>query len=548
MKLFYSFLLFPLVFFMARCTTNKEVDLIVYNAKIYTVDSIFSQKEAIAIKGGIFIDMGTSEEIQSKYVAKELIDAEGKPIYPGFYDAHGHFLLLADMLEKVNLNGTKSYDEIIQKLIVYHQKNPDKRWIIGSGWDQNLWVDKSFPIKDSLDKYFPETAVFLYRVDYHTALVNSKALHIAQLDTTRPIPGGLMAVDSSGNFTGILIDNAMELVSRHIPVPEQHDLLSGLRKAQDSLFSVGLTSIVDAGLSAEKLDYLKKLYQRDSLKIRNYAMIGGDAHDIERYIRGGIYESERLTIRSVKLMADGALGSRGACLLEPYSDDTLSRGFLLQSPKELDDIISKLVRTPFQVSTHAIGDSANRLVLDTYGKYVKDGKKRRWRIEHAQVVSPSDFSKFAQFQIIPSVQPTHATSDMYWAKNRLGVDRIEDAYAYNKLLEQYGKLALGSDFPVEHFNPLYSFHAAVARVDKNGVPAGGFQMENAITREQALRGMTIWAAYSCFQEKKRGSIESGKDADFVILNKDIMTIPDNQLRDVKTLRTVIAGETVFLRD
>ncbi|NGM66270.1 amidohydrolase [Sphingobacterium sp. SGR-19] len=549
MKTLYSILLLiAIASFTVQCTTNKEVDLIVYNAKVYTVDSVFSQKEAFAIKDGIFVDMGTSEEIQNKYLAKEVIDAEGKAIYPGFYDAHAHFLMLADMLEQVNLNGTKSYEEVIQKLIAYQRENPDKRWIIGSGWDQNLWEDKNFPTKDSLDKYFPETPIFLSRVDYHTALVNSQALHIAQLDTTRPVSGGLMAVDSLGNFTGILIDNAMELISRHIPVPEEHQLLSGLHKAQDSLFSVGLTSVVEAGLSLEELEHLKKFYQLDSLKIRNYAMIGGSTRDIERYIREGIYESERLTIRSVKLMADGALGSRGACLLEPYSDDPLSQGFLLQNPKELDDIIRRIARTPFQISTHAIGDSTNRLVLDTYGKYVKDGKKRRWRIEHAQVVSPSDFSKFAQFHIIPSVQPTHATSDMYWAENRLGTDRIKGAYAYNTLLKQYGKLVLGSDFPVEHFNPLYGFHAAVARVDKNGFPVGGFQMENAITREQALRGMTIWAAFSCFQEKKRGSIERGKDADFVILDEDIMIIPDNQLREVKTLRTVIAGETVFLRD
>lgn len=546
MKLFYVILWLSLSFFMVRCTTNKEVDLIVYNAKVYTVDSVFSQKEAFAIKGGIFVDIGSSAEIRGKYVAKEVIDADGKAIYPGFYDAHAHFLMLADMLEQVNLSGTKSYDEIISKLVTYQQENPDKRWIIGSGWDQNLWEEKNFPTKDSLDKYFPETPVFLSRVDYHTALVNSSALRLAQLDTTRAVPGGLMAVDSLGNLTGILIDNAMELVSRHIPVLEEHELLWGLRKAQDSLFSVGLTSIVEAGLSLEELEHLKKFYQQDSLKIRNYAMIGGSTRDIERYIREGIYESERLTIRSVKLMADGALGSRGACLLEPYSDDSLSQGFLLQSPKELDDMIRRIARTPFQISTHAIGDSANRLVLDTYGKYLKNGEKRRWRIEHAQVVSPTDFSKFAQFHIIPSIQPTHATSDMYWAENRLGTDRMKGAYAYHTLLDQYGKLALGSDFPVEHFNPLYGFHAAVARVDKNGVPAGGFQMDNAITREQALRGMTIWAAFSCFQEKKRGSIERGKDADFVILDEDIMTAPDNQLRDIKTLRTVIAGETVFL--
>lgn len=547
MKVLHHILLLSIAFMLVRCTTNKEVDLIVYNAKVYTVDSTFSKKEAFAVKGGVFIDIGNSEEIRKKYIAKEVIDAEGKTIYPGFYDAHTHFLMLADMLGHVNLNGTKSYNEIIERLRIYKQTNPNKKWIIGSGWDQNLWEDKSLPTKDSLDKYFPETPIFLSRVDYHTALVNSKAFDIAQLDTTRPVPGGLMAVDSLGNLTGLLMDNAMELVSRHIPVMEEHQLLSGLRQAQDSLFSVGLTSIVDAGLSTEELEHLKKIYEQGSLKIRNYAMIAGTARDIERYIREGIYESERLTIRSVKLMADGALGSRGACLLQPYSDDSLTRGFLLQDPKELDDIIRKIARTPFQISTHAIGDSANRLVLDTYGKYLKDTDKRRWRIEHAQVISPADFIKFSQFHIIPSVQPAHATSDMYWAGHRLGNERLSNAYAYKALLQQYGKLALGSDAPVEHFNPLYGFHAAVARQDKSGFPNEGFQKENAITREQALRGMTIWAAFACFQEKNRGNIVRGKDADFVVLDGDIMEVPDNQLRGVQTLRTVIAGETVFLR-
>lgn len=548
MKLLQAKLFMSLAFLLVRCTTNKEVDLIVYNAKVYTVDSVFSQKEAFAIKGGIFIDMGTSKEIQSKYVAKEVINAEGKAIYPGFYDAHAHFLMLADALERIDLHGTKSFDEVLEKLTVYQRRNPDRRWIVGSGWDQNLWEDKNFPTKDSLDKYFPETPVFLWRIDHHTALVNSQALHIAQLDTTRSVPGGLLAVDSIGNLTGLLMDSAVKLVSRHIPVPEEHDLLSGLRRAQDSLFSVGLTSIVDAGVSLEALEHLKKFYQQDSLKIRNYAMIGGSIRDIERYIKEGIYESERLTIRSVKLMADGALGSRSASLLEPYSDDSLTHGLLLQDPETFDNIIKKIAKTPFQVSTHAIGDAANRLVLDIYGKYLETDGKRRWRIEHAQVISPSDFAKFAQFNIIPSVQPTHATSDMYWAASRLGPDRIKNAYAYNILLHHYGKLALGSDFPVEHFNPLYGFHAAVTRVDQNGFPIGGFQMENAITREQALRGMTIWAAFACFQEKKRGSIERGKDADFVILSDDIMTAPDNQLRVIKTIRTVIAGETVFLQE
>lgn len=534
------------IFVFAACTTNKEVDLIVYNAKVYTVDSSFTLAEAFAIKNGVFVDIGTSKDINRKYIAKETINAQGKIIYPGFYDAHAHFFMFADLLEQVDLSGTKSFDEVLEKLKIYKQAYPDKKWIIGGGWDQNQWGTTVFPTKDSLDKYFPETPVFLSRVDYHAALTNSKALELAQIDSVKLMEGGIIVADSLGNPSGILMDNAMELITRHIPVPEERPLLLGLRRAQDSLFSVGLTSIVDAGLTLEQLEYLKKFYQQDSLKIRDYAMIAGNPNSIEKYLKEGFYDSDRLSIRSVKLMADGALGSRGACLLDHYHDAP-TPGFLLHSPKEFDDVIKKLAATDFQVNTHAIGDSANRLILDTYGKYVKEPEKRRWRIEHAQVIDPADISKFSKFHIIPSVQPTHATSDMYWAEERLGPERIKGAYAYKNLLKQYGMLALGSDFPVEHFNPLYGFHAAVARVDNSGFPQGGFQIENAITREEALRGMTIWAAYSCFQERKRGSIERGKDADFTILEADIMTVPLEKIRSIKTWRTVIAGHTVYER-
>ncbi|QBQ42420.1 amidohydrolase [Sphingobacterium psychroaquaticum] len=541
-----AFIICSIIFFLMSCTTNKQVDLIVFNAKVYTVDSSFSNAEAFAVKNGIFIDIGTNAEMQKKYTAREVIDAQGMPIYPGFYDAHAHFLMLAELMEQVDLSGSKSFDEVVNRLKAYQKINPNKKWIVGGGWDQNLWPDKAFPTKDSLDKYFSETPIFLSRVDYHAAVANSAALKIAKIDSAVHVEGGVIGVGPDGKPNGLFIDNAMQLVSKYIPEPKEEELLARLQKAQDSLFSVGLTSIVDAGLSTEQLEDLKKFYQKNELKIRDYAMIAGNPHSIEKYIKDGIFESDRLTIRAVKLMADGALGSRGACLLDHYHDAP-TRGFLLHSPAEFDQVIKKLANTEFQVNTHAIGDSANRLILDTYGKYLKDGKQRRWRIEHAQIIAPTDFPKFAQFHIIPSVQPTHATSDMYWAEERLGAERMKGAYAYKRLLEQYGMLALGSDFPVEHFNPLYGFHAAVARVDKAGFPQGGFQMEDAISRQDALRGMTIWAAYASFQEKKRGSIERGKDADFVILQADIMTAPFEELRQIKTMRTVVAGETVFLK-
>jgi len=499
-----------LISLFISCTTNKQIDLIVYNAKVYTVDSLFSAVEAFAVNNGVIVELGDSQDLLNKYDAKEKVDAEGKFIYPGFYDAHAHFFMLAEGMDEVNLVGSKSFDEVLERLKAYSSANPDKKWIIGNGWDQNLWEVKDFPTKDSLDKYFPNIPIYLTRVDYHAALANSKALEKASLDSAYFVEGGVISVNKEGLPDGILIDNAMQLVQNHIPKQQNSALLKILRRAQDSLLSVGLTSIVDAGLSKEQIESLKIFYNEDSLAIRDYAMVLATDQSVKDYLRSGTFESDRLTVRSFKLMADGALGSRGACLLHPYHDAP-TNGFLLQSPEEFDKIIKRLANSNFQVNTHAIGDSANRIILDTYGKYLKDGKKRRWRIEHAQIIAPGDFDKFKDF------------------------------------LEEYGLLALGSDFPVEHYNPLYGFHAAVARVDKVGYPEGGFQMENAITREQALRGMTIWAAYSCFQEKKRGSIEKGKDADFVILEDDIMTAANDKLRDIKTLRTVIAGQTEYLR-
>lgn len=533
-----------LLLLFSRCTTNTEVDLIVYNAKVYTVDGDFSTVEAFAVKNGIFIDIGQSKDILKRYTAKETIDAQQKAVYPGFYDAHGHSFMLSDAIQEVDLTGAKSITEVVERLKTYHRKNPHKKWIVGGGWDQNLWEDKKFPTKDSLDAHFPDIPIFLSRIDYHAALVNSKALKIAQIDSLQIVEGGIIQVNEQQELTGVLVDNAMALVQKFIPTDSEQNILSQLRQAQDSLLAVGLTTIVDAGLNEEQLELLKDFYLKDSLKIRNYAMIFAEPHNIQRVIKDGIYETDKFSIKAIKLLADGALGSRGACLLENYSDDS-TKGFLLHSPEEFDVSIKALAKSPFQVAIHAIGDSTNRLILDLYGKYLLPDNDRRWRIEHAQIIAPEDFSKFKKYQIIPSIQPTHATSDMYWAEDRLGNERIKGAYAYKDLLNQYGKVAIGTDFPIEAINPLYSFHAAVFRQDKDGNPQNGFLNNQNLSREEALRGMTIWAAYSCFQESKRGSIEKGKDADFIILDEDIMTIEANKIRDTKVLRTVIAGETVY---
>lgn len=526
---------------LSACSSKKSADMIVHNGLVYTVDSTFSTAEAFAIKDGKFLAIGSNEDILKNYDAKTIIDADGKAIYPGFYDAHAHFFGLANTLDEADLTAAGSFEEIIERLKAFRMETPDREWLIGRGWDQNLWVNKEFPTKELLDVAFPDIPVYLVRIDGHAALANSKALQLAGITEAKAMEGGFMHV-KDGELTGVLIDNAMDLIN--IPDKSEEEWTKMLVKAQDSCLSVGLTTIVDAGLSRNQIELLKKLYADNTLKLRDYAMVALSEESLDHYLKEGIYISDKLTVRGFKIMGDGALGSRGACLLHNYTDAG-TRGFLLHSPEELDRSISRIADSEFQANTHAIGDSANRIILDTYGKYLKGKNDRRWRVEHAQVIAPSDFAKFASFSIIPSVQPTHATSDMYWAEDRLGPDRIKGAYAYNDLLKEYGMLALGSDFPVEHFNPLYGFHAAVARVDSKGFPQGGFNPENAITREAALRGMTIWAAYGSFEENTHGSIEKGKAADFVILNDDIMKAENTKLRDIQVLRTVIGGESVF---
>lgn len=530
---------------LCSCSPSHDVDLIVYNARVYTVDSSFSIIEAFAVKDGKFVATGSTAEIREKYQAKEEIDANGLPVYPGFYDAHAHFFGFAQTLGQADLVGAASFEEIIQRLKAFRTEFPNAEWLIGRGWDQNLWENKSFPDRARLDEEFPDLPVYLVRVDGHAAVANGRALELAGINGPTVIEGG--TVEVKGNrLTGILVDNAMNSVPAIIPRPTTAELVRMLQKAEEACTAFGLTTVSDAGLDRPAIQLFDSLYKSGDLKIRNHAMINLSDENLNYYLAQGPYVSERLTAHTFKILADGALGSRGACLLEPYSDAQTS-GFLLFSTETIDKALSRIVDSEFQVSTHAIGDSTNRFVLDSYGKYLKGKNDRRWRIEHAQIVAPGDFDKFGKFSIIPSVQPTHATSDMYWAGDRLGPERLKGAYAFKQLLDQNDVLPLGSDFPVEHINPLYGFHAAVARVDAKGYPAGGFQMENAINREDALRGMTIWSAYTVFEEESRGSIEVGKAADFVILEKDIMQVPNEELRDITTNRTVILGETVYLR-
>jgi predicted amidohydrolase YtcJ len=531
---------------LASCQPQREaVDLLVTNATVYTVDSTFSKAEAFAVRDGHFVAVGKTADLQGRYQASQTVDAQGQFIYPGFYDAHCHFYRYALGLRSANLVGASSWAETVGRLTQHRQQQPSAAWLTGRGWDQNDWPGQRFPTKDTLDALFPNVPVLIIRVDGHAALVNQKALDLAGVTARTPISGGVIGRDAQGRLTGLLVDNAVRLVANKIPEPSPAEAEAALLQGQQNCLAVGLTSLADAGLDKEDIDRMAAMQKAGKLHLRLYTMLNPTPENKAYYLPKGPFFSDNLTISSFKVYADGALGSRGASLLAPYTDRPAEKGFLLQHPEYYRALAKELAATKFQMNTHAIGDSSNRLLLDIYGAALQGQPDRRWRIEHAQVVSKQDVAKFGQYHIVPSVQPTHATSDMYWAGERLGPQRLQTAYAYQDLLKQYGQVALGSDFPVEDINPLYGYHAAVARQDAKNYPSGGFQMNNALTREQAMRGMTTWAAHAAFEEKRKGQIKAGMLADFVVLKTDLLTAPNTQLRNAPVQQTWIGGKQVF---
>lgn len=535
------------------------VDLVIYNAKIYSVDSAFTIYQAMAIKDGKIFAHGTDDEIKTEFSSKETTNASGKSVFPGLIDAHCHFLGYGLGLRQVNLVGTTSFSQIISRVVSFSNKNKpplddtspnelqnktaDTSWIIGRGWDQNDWAIKQYPTKHELDSLFPDRPVMLTRIDGHAALVNSAALKKARIDVATNIAGGEI-LKVGHNLSGILIDRAVDLVSSIIPAPTNEELETALLSAQDNCLAVGLTTVDDAGLMKSDIDAIDKLQKAGKLKMRVYAMISDSAPNYAHYLKSGPYKTDRLNVRSFKFYADGALGSRGACLFDDYSDQKNWKGFLLTPLAHLEKYAEILDKAGFQMNTHCIGDSALNRVMDIYLKYCNEKKEHRWRIEHAQITGSEDFKNFSG-DLIPSVQPTHATSDMYWAQTRLGKERLKNAYAYKDLLTAAGIIALGTDFPVEDISPFKTFFAAVARQDSKGFPEGGFQPENALSREETLRGLTIWGAYSNFEEKEKGSLEKGKMADFIVLDKDLMTCDIKEVLDIKVISTYISGEKVY---
>ncbi|WP_031428744.1 amidohydrolase [Flavimarina sp. Hel_I_48] len=533
--------LFSLLIISCNQKEKQEADLILTNATVYTVNSKFSKAEAFAVKDGKFIAVGTSKEINETYTAGENIDGKGQMIYPGLIDAHCHFYRFGTSLQSVDLVGTQSYDDVIDRVVAFQKEKPAD-FIYGRGWDQNDWIEKNFPTKEKLDSIFPDIPVVLQRIDGHAYLVNQKALNMAKIDSKTSVNGGeIVKIDNK--ISGVLIDSPMGLIDAIMPKMSREKQIQALLDAQEYCFNYGLTTVDDAGISRETIELMDSLQKTDALKMRIYAMVSNTPEDRDFYLKNGIYKTEKLNVRSVKVYGDGALGSRGAALREPYSDRENHLGAMVTPVDSIYDLAQKIAETDFQMNTHAIGDSANTVVLKAYAEALADKTDARWRVEHAQVISNEDFDYFDD-NIIPSVQPTHATSDMYWAEDRLGARRMEGAYAYKKLLDESGTVALGTDFPVEQVNPFYTFYAAVARKDLEAFPEGGFQPEDKLSREEALRGMTIWAAHANFEEKEKGSIEPGKFADFIVMDTDLMNASEEQLPQLKVSETFIGGKKV----
>ncbi len=526
---------FILVISMFSCSKSK-VDLIVHNANVYTVDGQFNKATAFAVDDGKFVAVGSDRKIFSHYYASKTLDAQGQSVYPGFIDGHCHFVGYGETKVRfADLNGCKSFEEVLERLEKHNESNASE-WLLGRGWDQNIWEVKDFPENTELLKRFPDKKVLITRVDGHAVLVSSNILESLNIDEKSKIEGGDVLLNKQGKPSGILLDNAADMAKAIVPSLDNTQRINALKIAQRDCFAHGLTGVTDAGLDIRSIALIDSLQTEGVLKMKVNAMVNPDDETMDYFMKFGVIEKERLTVRSVKIYADGALGSRGAKLLEPYSDAPETTGLIVETEDFYDHVCEKAYNAGYQVCCHAIGDGGVRMILNEYAKFLNGPNDLRWRVEHSQVVDPQDFALYKEYSIIPSIQATHCTSDMPWAEDRLGSERVQNAYAYKTLLDQNGWLINGTDFPIEHVSPIKTFYSSVARKHLT---------DNKLSREEALKSMTVWAAKGYFAESRKGSIEIGKEADFVILSDDIMTIEDEKIPEVKVVNTFINGEMVY---
>lgn len=543
-----------LPFSLLAQASRQPADLVITGARIYTVDPNRPTAEGVAVRGGRVVFVGNLRGAQALIGPNtEKWDLTGKTIVPGVVDAHGHLLGLGQALRTVDLVGTKSYDEIVQRVVAWSARVPSGEWIRGRGWDQNDWADTRFPSHEALSRALPNNPVYLTRVDGHAAFVNAKALEIAGVTAATKDPdGGRLIRDTRGAPTGVLVDNAMGLVSQKIPPSSRAELREQTLAAIAELNRLGLTGMHDAGVNATGIAVYEELAKEGRYNLRNHVMIRAADSVLDLFMakgpQNGLYDG-RLWIRSIKISSDGALGSRGAAMLEGYADEPGNTGLLRDTPAHLKSVAVKALKSGFQLNVHAIGDRANRLVLDAYEAALAEvpTPDHRFRVEHAQILHWDDIPRFAQLGVIPSMQGSHQTSDMYWATTRIGPTRVLGSYAWRSLLNSGVVIPNGSDFPVESADPLISFHAFFTREDENNWPAGGWHPEQKTTRQEALTSMTLWPAYASFTENEAGSITPGKFADFTVFDQDIMTIAPEQILKTKVEMTVIGGKAVYRR-
>ena len=532
----------------------KDVDLVLANGNIYTVHDKQPRAEAIAVKGDRIVFVGSNEDAK-KFHAAKVIDLRGRTLVPGLTDSHCHIFGIGEREMRLNLEGTNTLGDFLNKVKARVAQTSTGKWITGRGWIETFWKPSKFPTRQDLDKIAPDNPVFFTRADGHASVANSAALRIAKIDRNTPDPFGGQILKSSGEPNGMLLDNAQELVSRNIPKPTEAEREEALLRGINREIGLGWCEIQNAGSDSEDIDLLRKDFEAGKIKIRFINAVYGPGKDAQNFLREGATINafdHHFTQRTIKVIFDGALGSRGAALLKPYSDAPDTSGYLTEKPEELKPMFEEALRSGIQVETHAIGDRANRLILDLYEQAFKAVppnarkiREPRWRVEHAQIVDPADIPRFAKLGVIPSMQPSHAISDLFFAPSRLGIDRLAAAYAWQSFLKSGSIICGGSDAPVERGEPMTEFYAAVARKSIRGESAEGWHPEQAVSREQALKMFTIWPAYGVFEENDKGSIEVGKLADFTVLSQDILKIPEPEILKSRCVMTMIGGEVVF---